>query len=955
MAVTKTYLTEAGARAAAYCQMNNIPLVFKYFILSDGLNYDPAQATALIGTLQSKVNITRIKRLSPNSYLLRGEWRNDQIEQMLPYRELGLFCINPENEDEVILYAYGNSTNDGAVENLEPYTTTGHISTRIIDFSFYVKGAEATFYVDDTQKADVVTVQELREDLEHEIEDRQNAIIDIEHGGTGATTPKEAEFNIIGDTEELTTEINDGAKMYFKQGDPSKTKGSFFVRDSLLFWDYIKRKIKKVLGLDETTYNGNAKTATNLKITVIPENADLDTYTKAGHYVAQANVFFQNTPYATLRNFSLEVFQLMNEEYMAQRLTVYTTGKVYMRTQTYNENVRVWGEWSRVAFINDTVAKAESLNKTLPIAEGGTGATTASEAEYKMIIPEEITTDLGDNDLVAGIYATPDKNKGVIYKRKGSSIWNYIQGKISSVLGLTKTAYGGKASTAGTADTAKALTNKGADNKYKRLIVEADGDVGLSEIDGFDTDTVAVYPEVLSDLNLNLDIMTWANGCYRVSHLANLTNLPTEITESTPQFRLEHCNLKKNNHNPNTNTYAARQSILYHNGNIYVRFVTSGSTAGVYATDSGWNKIQTDEDIILYTKLDGDLSGISTVLSLVNALLTKYRNLNYKKVIKFIGNNLSKTNLTDLPTGYGLLEITVGGYDVTSVTFITSSYGYKNEYFGHVNREAGTESLSTLTWDKVISTEDLDTAVTKGSTNPPTSNAVYEAIENMNTGEKSIISDNTHYHVVIEKAAADNQGFFIFEAGCGTSMLEVSVVWNTIGVDYSITKQSNPTNSVKRLKQLSYVTNGTRLELDFHMESVGVTLKRISVPKEVGNIVSFTANNTALANGRTAGYISAGIEDKLPGSASWQYNISNATMYTIQQGEVVLALRLRSQGGSLVVGSVSGSGFHVDGMAKSSNANIGSNSQYIFYNNSNGSVTISNNGECTYLFVKLYG
>jgi hypothetical protein len=45
------------------------------------------------------------------------------------------------------------------------------------------------------------------------------------------------------------------------------------------------------------------------------------------------------------------------------------------------------------------------------------------------------------------------------YKIKFSSFWNYIQGKISSVLGLTLTNYSGKAATAGTADkVANAIT-----------------------------------------------------------------------------------------------------------------------------------------------------------------------------------------------------------------------------------------------------------------------------------------------------------------------------------------------------------------------------------------------------------------------------------------------------------------------------------------------------------------
>ena len=38
-----------------------------------------------------------------------------------------------------------------------------------------------------------------------------------------------------------------------------------------------------------------------------------------------------------------------------------------------------------------------------------------------------------------------------------SALWEYIKGKISSILGLTKDSYGGKAATAGTADSAKAV------------------------------------------------------------------------------------------------------------------------------------------------------------------------------------------------------------------------------------------------------------------------------------------------------------------------------------------------------------------------------------------------------------------------------------------------------------------------------------------------------------------
>lgn len=63
----------------------------------------------------------------------------------------------------------------------------------------------------------------------------------------------------------------------------------------------------------------------------------------------------------------------------------------------------------------------------------------------------ETSTDPTDNDYTMEIGSTS-------YKLKFSRVWNYIKGKISSVLGLTASAYGGKAATAGDADTVNGKT-----------------------------------------------------------------------------------------------------------------------------------------------------------------------------------------------------------------------------------------------------------------------------------------------------------------------------------------------------------------------------------------------------------------------------------------------------------------------------------------------------------------
>ena len=90
---------------------------------------------------------------------------------------------------------------------------------------------------------------------------------------------------------------------------------------------------------------------------------------------------------------------------------------------------------------------------TQPIAKGGTGATTAKAAEYNLLNGMvESTNSISDVDLFVQKYTEPNTTKGVILSKKVSFLWDYIKGKISSVLGLTATTYGGKAAKATTLD-----------------------------------------------------------------------------------------------------------------------------------------------------------------------------------------------------------------------------------------------------------------------------------------------------------------------------------------------------------------------------------------------------------------------------------------------------------------------------------------------------------------------
>ena len=89
------------------------------------------------------------------------------------------------------------------------------------------------------------------------------------------------------------------------------------------------------------------------------------------------------------------------------------------------------------------------------VANGGTGKTTGKDAANYFL--NELTignSDPVDDDYFICQYAGGGITTTTYHRRPVSKLWNYIKGKISSVLGLTATNYGGKASTAGTADKA---------------------------------------------------------------------------------------------------------------------------------------------------------------------------------------------------------------------------------------------------------------------------------------------------------------------------------------------------------------------------------------------------------------------------------------------------------------------------------------------------------------------
>lgn len=110
-----------------------------------------------------------------------------------------------------------------------------------------------------------------------------------------------------------------------------------------------------------------------------------------------------------------------------------------------------------------THSVSDITSGTLPIANGGTGVTTQADINKAFIGNLEVgNSDVTDGTEFVSSWASDngfaETAEGAVnkpYKRQFIKVWNYIKGKISSVLGLTKDNYGGKAATAGTADMAR--------------------------------------------------------------------------------------------------------------------------------------------------------------------------------------------------------------------------------------------------------------------------------------------------------------------------------------------------------------------------------------------------------------------------------------------------------------------------------------------------------------------
>ena len=105
------------------------------------------------------------------------------------------------------------------------------------------------------------------------------------------------------------------------------------------------------------------------------------------------------------------------------------------------------------ASFDGTANITPGVTGTLAIGHGGTSGTTTTEARYNLLADmNSATTDISDTQPFVIKYGTPDTSNGAIFTKPASKIWDYINGKLTSVSGVNISGNAATATKLGTSD-----------------------------------------------------------------------------------------------------------------------------------------------------------------------------------------------------------------------------------------------------------------------------------------------------------------------------------------------------------------------------------------------------------------------------------------------------------------------------------------------------------------------
>ena len=154
--------------------------------------------------------------------------------------------------------------------------------------------------------------------------------------------------------------------------------------------------------------------------------------------------------------------------------------------------------WNGKASVSHTHSASDIDSGTLSTARGGTGTSQSSMSGVASALINSLSSGTStpkDADYYVSQYAGGGTTNTSYHRRPVSALWDYIKGKISSVLGLTETNYNGRAATAGKA-IADASGNSIEDTYQEKLGASVDA----SGVVSFPSDVCANGGETLATI-----------------------------------------------------------------------------------------------------------------------------------------------------------------------------------------------------------------------------------------------------------------------------------------------------------------------------------------------------------------------------------------------------------------------------------------------------------------------
>lgn len=255
----------------------------------------------------------------------------------------------------------------------------------------------------------------------------------VAKGGTGATTAKGAEYNILGSMAESTNAITDDSQVVFKYSSPSATQGVTLWKKASLIWNYIKGKADSIyLKLTGGTISNTASRALNIK-----RNA-----------TGAANIQFENSNGILgaigMSSVNGGVVRYQADSSATESYTLLDTGN-YKNTVTPANIGAYSSSTSRTANTvlaspNGSAGAATFRSlvsadlPTVPASKGGSGKTTLVDSANAYI--NALTSGSSvptDDDYMITQYASGGTTTTTYHRRKMSVVWEYFKSKAASV------------------------------------------------------------------------------------------------------------------------------------------------------------------------------------------------------------------------------------------------------------------------------------------------------------------------------------------------------------------------------------------------------------------------------------------------------------------------------------------------------------------------------------------